>query len=168
MADTHDVWVVGAGVMTSERLAAACPPGRSWPDRGPVPARVEVLLHCADTYVEGPLQDTAVDTWRDLFQANLFDFAELTSILLPALRATRGHVIVINSSGIADRPEGRAAYAGSKAALAALTEVLRTEEEQHGVRVTVIDPGQDATVGVLAADLAEAIAGAVRSLALPR
>ena len=37
--------------------------------------------------------------------------------MLPALRATRGGVIIVNSTAISGSPANRAAYAASKAAL---------------------------------------------------
>lgn len=161
LAGSHEVWVAGA---MASPAAAVCPPGRPWSELDPVPAGVEILVHCADVFADGPLRDTSARVWRDLYQANLFDFAELTHRLLPALRAARGHVIVIDSARSTDSPENRAAYVGSRAALSVLTEALREEEERHGVRVTVIDPARDATAGSTGSDRVESIAAAVRSV----
>ncbi|GHE87311.1 hypothetical protein GCM10017786_18770 [Amycolatopsis deserti] len=148
LADSHDVW---------------------WPDTGPPPPRVDVLVHCADEYAAGPLAETPVATWQDLFEANVFAVARFTSLLLPALRAAGGLVIVVNSPGVADSPADRGAYAASKAALAVLTDTLREEEVRHGVRVAVLDPGWDDAEGAPPADEPAQVAAAVRLLVtLPR
>ncbi|GAA3856872.1 hypothetical protein GCM10022380_87920 [Amycolatopsis tucumanensis] len=157
LAGSHDVRVAGDA-------AAACPPGRPWTELDRVPAGVEILVHCADVYADGPLRETSAQAWRELYQANLFGFAELAHRLLPALRAARGHIIVVESARITDSPVNRAAYVGSRAALSVLTEALRDEEEGHGVRVTVIDPAEDPAAGAPIPDRAESIAGAVRSV----
>lgn len=141
LADSHEVWVAGTGFRTSEDLAADCPPARPLPGSGPLPPRIDVLVHCGNAYASGTLVETPAHTWHELFEANVFDFARFTALLLPALRASRGLVIVVNSPGVADSPGERGAYAASKAALSVLTDMLRDEEERHGVRVSVVDPG---------------------------
>jgi NADP-dependent 3-hydroxy acid dehydrogenase YdfG len=47
--------------------------------------------------------------WREMFDVNLFAIVELTRLLLPALRAAAGHVVLINwtvnaSSAAGQRP----------------------------------------------------------------
>jgi NADP-dependent 3-hydroxy acid dehydrogenase YdfG len=62
--------------------------------------------------------------------------------LLPALRAARGRVVLLNSgAGLTARP-GWGAYAASKHALRAFADALRDEEAGNGVRVTSIHPGR--------------------------
>ncbi len=71
--------------------------------------------------------------------------AELTRLLLPQLRAARGHVVFVNSgAGLRANPEW-GAYAASKHGLKALADALRGEEADHGVRVTSVYPGRTAT-----------------------
>jgi NADP-dependent 3-hydroxy acid dehydrogenase YdfG len=71
--------------------------------------------------------------------------AELTRILLPALRRSHGHVIFVNASpGMRAVPRW-AAFVGSKAALRELADSLRLEEAGHGVRVTTVYPAGTAT-----------------------
>ena len=56
--------------------------------------------------------------------------------LLPRLRDSAGHVVLINSgSGLKANPRW-GAYAASKFALRAYADVLRAEEEPNGLRVT--------------------------------
>jgi len=107
--------------------------------------RLDALVHNAGAWEPGLIGETSSDTWRYLFDVNLFAIAELTKLLLPALRTARGHVILINSTAGMRVSAGRGAYAASKFALRALGEALHAEEAANGVRVTSIYPGRVAT-----------------------
>jgi NADP-dependent 3-hydroxy acid dehydrogenase YdfG len=71
--------------------------------------------------------------------------AELTRLLLPALRAAKGHVVVINSGAGMTARAGWGPYAASKCAARAFADVLRAEEEANGLRVTSVFPGRTDT-----------------------
>jgi NAD(P)-dependent dehydrogenase (short-subunit alcohol dehydrogenase family) len=65
---------------------------------------------------------------------------ELTRALLPALRAARGHLVVVNSgAGFTAKP-GWGSYSASKFALRAVTDTIRGEEPT--LRVTSVHPGR--------------------------
>ncbi|GAA0998886.1 SDR family oxidoreductase [Acrocarpospora macrocephala] len=107
--------------------------------------QVDLLVHSAGMVKLGSVADTPAEVWRDTYELNVIAVAELTRLLLPELRATRGHVVIINSgSGLRAHP-GWVSYAASKFALRAFADVLRQEEEPHGIRVTTIYPGRIAT-----------------------
>ena len=73
---------------------------------------------------------------------NVVAVAAVTRALLPALRTAHGLVITVNSgSGLTASPAS-GAYCASKFALRALTDSLRQEEREHGVRVTSLHPGR--------------------------
>jgi NADP-dependent 3-hydroxy acid dehydrogenase YdfG len=92
-----------------------------------------------------------------MFDVNLFAIVELTRLLLPALRAAAGQVVLINSTVNASSAAGQAAYAASKSALRAFGDALRSEEQVHGVRVTSIQLGRTDT------DMQRAVRAAERS-----
>ena len=71
--------------------------------------------------------------------------AELTRLVLPALRAARGRVVLVNSGAGRNASPGWASYAASKFALRAFADALRAEEEGNGVRVTSVYPGRTDT-----------------------
>ncbi len=104
-------------------------------------AAVDVLVHCAGVFEP----DTPESVWQDVFAVNLFGVVDVTRRLLPAVRAARGRIIVVNSSVVARSPVGRSAYAASKHALRVFTRALHEEELDNGVRVTSIYPGRVAT-----------------------
>lgn len=101
---------------------------------------LDVLVHSAGVGLLGTVAELDADTWRRQFEVNVVAVAELTRLLLPALRATRGSVVTVNSgAGLAARP-GWGSYAASKFALRAFTDALRGEEP--ALRVCSVHPGR--------------------------
>lgn len=110
-----------------------------------LPAGLAGLVHSAGVLVRGRVDELSAEDWARSFAANVTSVADLTRHLLPPLRAARGTVVAINSgSGFTSGPGG-SAYAASKFALRALTDALRAEEREHGVRVSSVHPGRTAT-----------------------
>jgi NAD(P)-dependent dehydrogenase (short-subunit alcohol dehydrogenase family) len=72
---------------------------------------------------------------------NFFGHVAVTQALLPALVAGRGRVVNISSVGGRVAFPTSGAYAASKFALEAVSDVLRREVGRHGVHVIVIEPG---------------------------
>jgi NADP-dependent 3-hydroxy acid dehydrogenase YdfG len=103
------------------------------------------LVHNAGIAPVSPVADTPYVMWQEVLMVNVVAAAELTRLLLPALRAAAGHVIFINAApGLRAVPRW-SAYAASKAALRELADSLREEEAQNDVRVTTVYPGGTAT-----------------------
>lgn len=103
--------------------------------------RLDVLVHSAGVADSAEVGAAAPELWRRVFEINVFAVAELTRLMLPALRAAGGQVIAINSGAGYSSRAGGGIYSGSKFALRALTDALRAEE-RGGVRVTSIHPGR--------------------------
>lgn len=106
---------------------------------------LDVLVHSAGVLHMGSVAELTAEQWRESFEINVFAVAQLTQLLLPALRAARGQVVAINSGSGFTSGAGSAVYSGTKFALRALTDALRQEERPHGVRVCSIHPGRVAT-----------------------
>jgi NADP-dependent 3-hydroxy acid dehydrogenase YdfG len=155
LAGSHDVLLGGRDTDALAELATALPGARPWPvdltDESSVADAVagidtlDVLVHSAGIAEIGPLSATSVDVWRRTFDVNVIAVAELTRLLLPALRAVKGRVILVNSGQGRRAAPGWGAYAASKFALSAFADVLRAEEETSGVRVTSVFPGRTDT-----------------------
>lgn len=152
LAPGHDLLLGGRDQAALSALAAELPGSRPWPVEltdGAALAeatagieRLNVLVHSAGVGLLGTVAETPAATWRRQFEINVVAVAELTRLLLPALRAARGRVVVVNSgSGLTARA-GWASYAGSKFALRAFADALRDEEAGSGVRVTSVYPGR--------------------------
>ncbi len=82
-----------------------------------------VLLHLVGGYVGGtPLVDTSDDEWRGQIDLNLMSTVNALRAFLPDIaKAERGRVITTSSIRTAAPTAGHAAYAGTKAAVEALT-----------------------------------------------
>ncbi|MDQ3787391.1 MAG: SDR family oxidoreductase [Actinomycetota bacterium] len=155
LADTHDLLLGGRDESALSSQAAGLPSARPWPveltnDQALAAAiagidRLDVLVHSAGVVRLGRLTEVTAQDWRESYDVNVVAVVELTRLLLPALRAAEGHVVLINSgSGIKANPKW-GPYAASKFALRAFSDVLRAEEEPHGLRVTSVHPGRTAT-----------------------
>jgi NADP-dependent 3-hydroxy acid dehydrogenase YdfG len=155
LGDTHDLLLGGRDEDALSSLAAELPSARPWTveltDQTALAAatagidRLDVLVHSAGISRLGGLADLTAADWRESYELNVVAVAELTRLLLPALRAAAGHVVLLNSgSGIKANPRW-GAYAASKFALRAYADVLRAEEEPNGLRVTSVHPGRTAT-----------------------
>jgi NADP-dependent 3-hydroxy acid dehydrogenase YdfG len=102
--------------------------------------RLDVLVHNAGVADLDTIAESSVQQWRHTLEANLIAVAELTRLLLPALRAANGHVVLINSGAGLRANAGWASYAASKFGLRAFGDALRLEES--ALRVTSIHPGR--------------------------
>ncbi len=107
--------------------------------------RLDLLVHSAGVARLGMIADLPVEAWRESFEVNVMAVAGLTRLLLPALRAVRGQVVLINSGSGQRADPNWAAYAASKFALRAFADALRQEEESRGLRVTTVYPGRVGT-----------------------
>lgn len=122
-------------------------PGRlSWAlSKQHLPERIDSLVHVAGVVDLGPVADLPASLWEQQLAVNLVGPAELTRLLLPLLRVSRGRVVFVNSGAGLTAHAGWSAYAASKHGLKALADALRAEEAEHGVKVTSIYPGRTAT-----------------------
>jgi NADP-dependent 3-hydroxy acid dehydrogenase YdfG len=106
---------------------------------------VDVLVHSAGTISLGGVETASVRDLDRQYAVNVRAPYLLTQALLPALRASEGQVVFINSTvGLAAKANV-AQYAATKHALKAIADSLREEINPHGVRVVSVYPGRTAT-----------------------
>ena len=106
--------------------------------------RIDVLVNNA--FAMGPMNpmlETGVEPWREAFEVNVFGTMDLT---LGAVRVMQGHgggsIVMISSQAIRRTAPRRGAYAASKSALLAATNVLANEVGPMGIRINSVVPGQ--------------------------
>lgn len=111
--------------------------------------RLEALVNNAGISPKGPKGErldtltTDLRTWGHVFHVNFFAPVVLARGLIEELRAARGAVVNVTSiAGSRVHPFAGAAYATSKAALAALTREMAHDLGPHGIRVNAIAPGE--------------------------
>jgi len=90
----------------------------------------------------GAVEDLRPEVLRAQFEANVFGWHDLTTRLIPAMRAQGDGRIVFCSSvlGLIAAPY-RGAYCASKFAVEALADALRIELAPSGIKVILIEPG---------------------------
>jgi NAD(P)-dependent dehydrogenase (short-subunit alcohol dehydrogenase family) len=87
--------------------------------------------------------DTPSEVWQQVFAVNFFAPIMLARGLIDELRAAKGSVVNVTSiAGSRVHPFAGAAYATSKAALAALTREMAADFGRLGIRVNAIAPGE--------------------------
>ncbi|HSF94357.1 MAG TPA: SDR family oxidoreductase [Thermohalobaculum sp.] len=111
--------------------------------------RLEALVNNAGISPKGPAGarlnsiTTDLKTWGHVFHVNFFAPVVLARGLIEELKAAKGAVVNVTSiAGARVHPFAGAAYATSKAALAALTREMAHDFGPLGVRVNAIAPGE--------------------------
>jgi NAD(P)-dependent dehydrogenase (short-subunit alcohol dehydrogenase family) len=103
---------------------------------------VDVLVNNAGHSYRAAVEEAADDQVQELFATNFFGPAALIRAVLPQMREKRsGTIVNISSIGARTSPIGSGYYAGSKAALEALTASLRKEVQALGITVMAVEPG---------------------------
>lgn len=107
---------------------------------------IDILVHSSGIIKLGATETSPVADFDSQYAANVRGPYILTQLLLPLLRETCGQIVVVNSSITrAHNTAGRGSYAATQHAVQAMTNALRDEVNEFGVRVTSIFPGTTAT-----------------------
>jgi NAD(P)-dependent dehydrogenase (short-subunit alcohol dehydrogenase family) len=123
---------------------------------------VSVLINNAGYGLYGPVGQQPMAEVRRQFETNFFGLVRLTQLVLPGMRSRHGgRILNVSSMGGRATLPGGAFYHASKYAVEALSDALRMEVAQFGIRVVLIEPGPVKTPwnDVAAASLATAVPG---------
>lgn len=103
---------------------------------------LDVLYNNGAYACPGAAEDLPRGALREIFEVNLFGYHELTTLVIPVMRA-QGHGRIINCSSVLGIVglKWRAAYVSTKFALEGLTDVLRVEMADTPIKVILIEPG---------------------------
>ena len=90
----------------------------------------------------GAVEDLTTNVLRQQFEANFFGWHELTNLAVPVMRKNGGGRIIHCSSVLGWIPlRWRGAYNSSKYALEGLATTMRLELKEHGIHISLIEPG---------------------------
>ncbi len=105
--------------------------------------RLDACVHSIGEYEAGPLEQTSTERLGHLFRSNVESAVHLIEAARPALRNSRGAVVLFGCSSLAGlrARRGAAAYVAAKTALLVLARSWALEEGPFGVRVNMVSPG---------------------------
>ena len=109
--------------------------------------RIDVLVNSAGFGIAGSVEETTVEEVNMQMNTNFLGAFRLCKAVLPLMRNTKSGIIINISSigGICSLPY-QGFYCASKFALEGMTEALRMEVSEFGIRVVLIEPGNFNTV----------------------
>jgi len=104
--------------------------------------RIDVLVNNAGWGLFGSVEDVPLEDFRAQFETNFFGIISMIQKVAPVMRK-QGTGVIVNISSVAGKIgfPGSPAYISSKFALEGLSESLRYELGQFGVKVIIIEPG---------------------------
>lgn len=106
----------------------------------------QVLVNNAGLGIIKPFVELTRDDWRQMVDVNFNALFDVTRAVLPGMmRRQSGHVVVIGSISGRSAFIGGSCYAATKAAVQGFTENLMLELREHGIKVSVVNPGGVAT-----------------------
>jgi NAD(P)-dependent dehydrogenase (short-subunit alcohol dehydrogenase family) len=105
--------------------------------------QLDVVVNNAGYANSGSIEDTPPEDFRAQIETNLFGVYNVTRAALPVLRGQRsGHFLQFSSvGGRVGGTAGIAAYQTAKFAVEGFSQVLHTETEPLGIKVTIVEPG---------------------------
>lgn len=103
---------------------------------------IDVLVNNAGYGYQATVEEGIDAEIRAQFDANVFGLFAMTRAVLPGMRSRRrGHVVNITSvAGLIGFP-GSGYYSASKHAVEGLSDALRAEVDEFGIKVTCVEPG---------------------------
>ena len=106
---------------------------------------LDALVLNAGIAIAAPLEYLPAEELTRQLDVNVVGQLRTLQPFLPALRATRGRVVLMGSVGGKSALPFLGAYAMSKFALEAMADALRVELAPFGVHVSIVEPGTIAT-----------------------
>lgn len=106
---------------------------------------IDILVNNAGVNIKARALDVlSADGWDTLMTVNADGVFNTVHAVLPQMRERRDGVIINVSSiaGLRAEPNAGAAYTASKHAVTGLTKAIAQEEREHGIRATLICPGE--------------------------
>jgi NAD(P)-dependent dehydrogenase (short-subunit alcohol dehydrogenase family) len=104
--------------------------------------RIDVLINNAGYGSYGALEDVPIEEARRQLDVNLFGLARLTQLALPHMRMQRdGYIVNVSSMGGKIWEPLGGWYHASKFAVEGLSDSLRIEVAEFGIKVVIIQPG---------------------------
>ncbi|MEQ8677047.1 MAG: SDR family NAD(P)-dependent oxidoreductase [Aggregatilineales bacterium] len=103
---------------------------------------VDVLVNNAGFGQMGAIEDITNEQWLRQYETNVFGLVRMTQLVLPKMRQQKsGNIINISSAGGEFTFPLAGAYHSTKYAVESISDALRLEVKQFGIKVVLIQPG---------------------------
>ena len=104
--------------------------------------KIDVLLNNAGFGQFGTIEETEISKAKAQFETNVFGLVAVSQKIIPMMRQN-GSGRIINISSIAGKTSmpGGGWYSASKYAVEAISDAMRWETKQFGIKVSIIEPG---------------------------
>jgi len=104
---------------------------------------IDILVNCAgNAYGLSSIQDGDITDWDFMIDGNVQGLLYVSKAVMPGMVARKtGHIVNISSVAGKQTYANGAVYCASKKAVEAISEGMRLDLTQHGIRVTNIAPG---------------------------
>ncbi|UNO43535.1 SDR family oxidoreductase [Streptomyces sp. MST-110588] len=102
----------------------------------------DLIVNNAGVMLLGAVVKQPADEWQRMFDVNVRGLLNGVRAVLPGM-TERNHGTIVNVSSVAGRKSypNHTVYSGTKFAVHGMSESLREEVSQHGIRVITIAPG---------------------------
>ena len=101
---------------------------------------IDVLVNNAGIHFARALEEYTDDEWNRIFSVNVQGTFHMIRSALPALRRSRGAIVIVSSMTALVGQDRGAAYVASKGALVSLTKALALELAGDAIRVNCVCP----------------------------
>jgi NAD(P)-dependent dehydrogenase (short-subunit alcohol dehydrogenase family) len=101
---------------------------------------IDVLVNNAGIHFARALDEYTDEEWNTIFSVNVHGTFHMIRSALPALRRSRGTIVIVSSMTALVGQDRGAAYVASKGALVSLTKALALELATDGIRVNCVCP----------------------------
>lgn len=108
--------------------------------------QVDVLINNAGLAIGGKIADTKPEDVETMVHVNFLGAYYCTRFALPGMIARKsGHIVMMDSVAGYRYSPGGSIYSATKFAMRAMAEALRSEVQEHDIKVTSIYPGMTLT-----------------------
>ncbi len=106
-------------------------------------ANVDVLVNNAGLAAGfSQIHEGSVDDWEQMIDTNIKGLLYITRLITPGMvKRAKGHIINIGSIAGKEAYESGNVYNASKFAVDGLTQAMRIDLVEHGIKVTAVNPG---------------------------